>query len=119
MAAGINQAVTESLSFAQALELPLEKVIDVVGGGAAANWFLDHRGSSMIQGKYEPGFKLALHYKDLEICRRMMEDLSESRLPLVEMTLIHYKRLMDEGRGDEDISTLFREKLKLYRADAP
>ncbi len=44
MAAGINQAVSEALAFARALELPLEKVIEVVGGGAAGNWFLDHRG---------------------------------------------------------------------------
>ena len=43
MAAGINQAVTEALAFALAHELPLEKVIEVVGSGAAGNWFLDHR----------------------------------------------------------------------------
>jgi len=42
MAAGINQAVTEALAFAQAEGLPLEKVIDVVSGGAAGNWFLNH-----------------------------------------------------------------------------
>ena len=48
MAAGINQAVTEALAFASAYQLPLDKVIDVVGSGAAANWFLEHRGSSMV-----------------------------------------------------------------------
>ena len=45
MAAGINQAVTEALAFAEALGLPTEPVIDVIGGGAAGNWFLEHRGS--------------------------------------------------------------------------
>ncbi len=51
MAAGINQAVTEALAFATALELPLDKVIEVVGSGAAGNWFLAHRGASMTQGQ--------------------------------------------------------------------
>jgi len=36
MAAGINQAVSEALAFAQAQNLPMDKVISVVGSGAAA-----------------------------------------------------------------------------------
>jgi 3-hydroxyisobutyrate dehydrogenase len=114
MAAGINQAVTEALAFGQAMELPMDRVIEVVGGGAAGNWFLDHRGASMLVGDYRPGFKVALHHKDLEICRRMMETLGEARLPLVEMTLVHYRRLVEAGHGEEDISALFREKRKLF-----
>jgi 3-hydroxyisobutyrate dehydrogenase len=113
MAAGINQAVTEALAFATALELPLDRVIDVLASGAAGNWFLAHRGSSMTQGKYEPGFRVALHHKDLDICKRMAEQFDVA-LPLVEMTLIHYRRLMEAGFGDEDISALFREKQKLF-----
>ena len=35
MAAGINQAVTEALAFARAHGLPMERVIEVVGSGAA------------------------------------------------------------------------------------
>ena len=62
MAAGINQAVTEALAFATALELPLDKVIEVVGCGAAGNWFLAHRGASMTQGQFDPGFRVALHH---------------------------------------------------------
>jgi len=113
MAAGINQAVTEALAFAKAQELPLDKVIDVVGSGAAANWFLDHRGLTMTQGKFEPGFRVALHHKDLAICKQMAERFDVA-LPVVEMTLIHYRRLMEAGHGDEDISALFREKLALF-----
>jgi 3-hydroxyisobutyrate dehydrogenase len=30
------------------------------------------------------------------------------------MTLIHYRRLMQAGFGDEDISALFREKRGLF-----
>lgn len=113
MAAGINQAVTEALAFAQALELPLDKVIDVTGSGAAGNWFLKHRGPTMTKGAFEPGFRVALHHKDLAICKQMAEEFDVA-LPLVEMTLIHYRRLMGAGYGDEDISSLFREKRGMF-----
>jgi 3-hydroxyisobutyrate dehydrogenase len=113
MAAGINQAVTEALAFARAQNLPLDKVIDVVGSGAAANWFLAHRGGSMVADRFEPGFKLALHHKDLVICKQMAEAFDVA-LPVVEMTLIHYRRLMEAGFGDEDISALFRAKAAMF-----
>lgn len=113
MAAGINQAVTEALAFASAYQLPLDKVMDVVGSGAAANWFLEHRGNSMVNKRYEPGFKVSLHHKDLAICKEMSAALGVS-LPLVEMTLIHYRRLIEAGFGEEDISALFREKSALF-----
>ena len=113
MAAGINQAVTEALAFAEAHALPLDKVIEVVGAGAAGNWFLSHRGPSMARGDYTPGFKLALHYKDLNICKDMAE-VRGVNLPTVEMTLAHYGRLMNAGHGEEDISALYREKRKLF-----
>jgi 3-hydroxyisobutyrate dehydrogenase len=113
MAAGINQAVTEALAFGQARGLDMTRVIEVIGGGAAGNWFLDHRGTSMLAGRFEPGFKLALHHKDLEICRAMAEDQGVHS-PLLEMTLADYRKLLDEGYGEEDISTLFRLKHRLY-----
>ena len=113
MAAGINQAVTEALAFAGALDLPLEKVIEIVGSGAAGNWFLSHRGPTLAQGKFEPGFRVALHHKDLAICKQMAAQFGVA-LPVVEMTLIHYRRLMEAGYGDEDISALFREKRALF-----
>ena len=112
MVAGINQAVTEALAFGKGMGLPMDKVVDIVATGAAGNWFLEHRGKTMLAGSYEPGFKLALHHKDLSICQTMTKSLSENALPIIEMTLIHYQKLMDEGYGDEDISALFRLKQK-------
>ena len=109
MAAGINQAVTEALAFAQAMQLPLDKVIEVVSGGAAGNWFLSHRGATMIRDSYPPGFKVALHHKDLAICKHMADE-ANLPLPITEMTLMHYKNLMEAGYGAEDISALFRLK---------
>lgn len=111
MAAGINQAVTEALAFAEALDLPLDKVIDVISGGAAGNWFLQHRGPTMTQGIFKPGFRCALHYKDLKICNKMAAENAIS-LPLVSQTLNDYAELIADGYGNEDISTLYRLKAK-------
>jgi len=110
MAAGINQAVTEALAFGEVMGLDMDKVVDIVATGAAGNWFLDHRGKTMLAGGYAPGFKLALHHKDLGICQAVLENACDASLPMIEMTLIHYQRLMEQGFGDEDISALYRLK---------
>jgi 3-hydroxyisobutyrate dehydrogenase len=113
MCAGINEAVTEALAFGQHQGLDMGKVVDVVSSGAAGNWFVEHRGHSMTQGVFEPGFRVALHHKDLKICQAMMA-ADDVRLPVVERTLEHYESLMAEGHGDEDISSLYRLKRPLF-----
>jgi 3-hydroxyisobutyrate dehydrogenase len=113
MVAGINQAVTEALAFGQQQGLDMDKVIDLLGGGAAGSWFLKVRGPTMVHDSYAPGFRLALHHKDLKICQSMAAEMG-AQLPIVEMTLVHYQRLMEQGHGDEDISALFRQKKTLF-----
>lgn len=116
MAAGINQAVTEAMAFATALDLPLEKLVDVVGSGAAGNWFVNNRGLSMVRGDYAGfGFKLALHHKDLRICQAMAT-AAGGTLPLTQRTMQAYEKLMDAGHGDEDISALYRLQRQLFDA---
>ena len=115
MAAGINQAVSEALAFGRASGLDMDRVIDVVSGGAAGNWFLEHRGPSMVNDDFQPGFRVALHRKDLAICRDMLA-VKGVALPVVEMTLKHYDDLIRQGHGDEDISALHRLKQALFAA---
>lgn len=112
MCAGINQAVTEALAFADAQGLAMDKVIDVIAGGASGNWFLQHRGNTMTQDTFAPGFKLALHHKDLKICQAMAAEI-DIAIPLSDQTVSDYVNLMAQGYGDEDISALYRlKKLK-------
>ena len=117
MCAGINQAVTEALAFGQHQGLDMDRAVDVVSSGAAGNWFVEHRGRSMCSGTFEPGFRVALHHKDLKICQTMLA-ADGVQLPMVEMTLVHYERLMADGHGDEDISALYRIKRPLFGEDA-
>ena len=111
--AGMAQAVTDGLAFAEAMNLPMDKVIDVVGNGASANWFLSYRGPGMVRGEFPLGFKVALHHKDLKICQRMAAQLGTS-LVSIEETLTDYEALMSEGFGDEDYSAMYRLKKRKF-----
>lgn len=109
LCAGINEAVTEALAFGEAQGLPMDQVVDVIKGGAGGNWFLDKRGLTMLQGIFKPGFKLALHHKDLQICKSMAH-ASGIEIPLTDAADAHYRQLIAEGYGNEDISAMYRLK---------
>ena len=110
MCAGINQAVSEALAFGADMGLDMERVLEVVTKGAAGNWFLEHRGRTMLAGTFAAGFKVALHHKDLAICMKMAEQRSMIQPPLARQTIDDYEVLMAQGYGDEDISSLYRLK---------
>ncbi len=89
--------------------MPSERLLTVVGSGAAGSWFLDHRGQSMLNNRFDVGFKLSLLLKDLLICRTLAEDLEVS-MPTVEAAITDYRELVRLGDGDYDISGLIRLK---------
>ncbi|MGH8134809.1 MAG: NAD(P)-dependent oxidoreductase [Steroidobacteraceae bacterium] len=113
LCAGVIQVVAEAMAFAQAEGLPLEQVIDVLGKGAGSSWYFVHRAPFMLRGAYPAGFRVRLHDKDLRICHDMAARHGAT-LPVVENTLADYKRLLETGHGDEDISTIFRLKTPLF-----
>ena len=118
MCAGIIQAVAEAMAFAKAEGLPLDKLIDTLGKGAGSSWYFVNRAPNILRGAYPAGFRVRLHEKDLRICRDMAARHGV-QLPVVETTLAHYQRLIEQGHGDEDISTLFRLKDALFTAASP
>jgi 3-hydroxyisobutyrate dehydrogenase len=117
MVAGIIRANAEALAFAAAHGLSLGKVIGTLGHGAAANWYLTHRGPNMERGTYPPGFRVRLHQKDLNICHEMARACG-AELPVVEATLSDYAQLVAAGHGDEDISAIYRLKTALFARSA-
>jgi len=118
MCAGIIQAVAEAMAFARAEGLPLDKLIDTLGKGAGSSWYFVNRAPNMVRGSFPAGFRVRLHEKDLNICRDMAARHGV-QLPVIEMTLVHYRRLIEQGFGDEDISSLFRLKSKLFENARP
>jgi len=116
MCAGIIQAVAEAMAFAKAEGLPLDMLIDTLGKGAGSSWYFVHRAPNMVRNQYPAGFRVVLHEKDLRICHDMAARHGV-QLPVIETTLQYYRRLVEQGHGDEDISTIFRLKDALFAAE--
>lgn len=117
MCAGVIQAVAEAMAFAKSEGLPLEKLIETLGKGAGSSWYFVNRAPNIVRDSYPAGFRVRLHEKDLKICQAMAARHGV-QLPLIEMTLVHYRRLIEQGHGDEDISTLFHLKEALFASAA-
>lgn len=117
MCAGIIEAVSEAMAFAKANGLPLDKLVETLGKGAGSSWYFVHRAPNMIREAYPPGFRVRLHAKDLGICHDMAAVFGV-QLPLVERMLEQYAQLVEQGHGDEDISSCFRLKDQLFAKPA-
>ncbi|MBI1731167.1 MAG: NAD(P)-dependent oxidoreductase [Gammaproteobacteria bacterium] len=115
MIAGVYEAVAEAIAFGQSLGLDMQRVIEVLSTGAAASWVLTNRSGNMLAMNFPLGFKVALHQKDLEICRAMAKDADGATLPVADRMLAHYQKLMRRGYGDEDVSAVFRLKREEHK----
>ena len=113
MCAGIIQAIGEAMAFAHAEGLPLKQVIDVLGKGAGSSWYFVNRAPFMANNNFPAGFRVRLHDKDLKICREMAAKHGAA-LPVVESTIAEYEKLIAQGYGDEDISSIYRLKTQLF-----
>jgi 2-hydroxy-3-oxopropionate reductase len=61
------EAVSEALVLGSKAGVAPETILDVLGGGLAANRVMEVRRSNFLEHDFTPGFRLALHAKDLRI----------------------------------------------------
>jgi 2-hydroxy-3-oxopropionate reductase len=99
------QAVAEALVLARKAGVDPTRVRDALLGGFAQSRILDLHGQRMLDGNYDPGFKLRLHRKDLAIALQLGR---EEHAPL--LATAQAAELMDallaQGDGDLDHSAL-------------
>ncbi len=105
--AGLVQALSEGLNFAARAGLDVERVIEVIGKGAAQSWQMDNRGKTMAADQFNFGFAVDWMRKDLSIC------LAEARnngaaLPVSAVVDQFYARVQARGGGRWDTSSLIR-----------
>jgi len=105
--AGLVQALSEGVNFAQKAGLDPERVLDVIGKGAAQSWQMDNRGKTMAADKFDFGFAVDWMRKDLSIC------LDEARrngalLPITAIVDQLYGKVQTRGGGRWDTSSLIR-----------
>jgi 2-hydroxy-3-oxopropionate reductase len=61
------QALAEAVAFLKAYDVDLESALEVLGGGLAGSAVLNQKKQNMLSGSFEPGFRIALHHKDMGI----------------------------------------------------
>ena len=103
--AGLVQALSESLRFAEASGLEIEKVVEVISQGAAGSWQMANRHKTMAAGAFEHGFAVDWMRKDLGICLDASDDLGVS-LPVTALVDQFYKEVQAMGGGRWDTSSL-------------
>lgn len=113
---GVAEAVCEALALAEKLNLPPERLLSVLGAGAAGSWFLQHRGRSMLDNRFDKGFKPELLLKDLKIIRSLAREL-DIKMVGVDAAIRDFERLVEAGHGDNDISGLIRLKRQSTEQD--
>ena len=110
--AGLLEALSEGLCFAERAGLDAKKVIEVISKGAAQSWQMENRGGTMVEDKFEFGFAVDWMRKDLRICveeaARNGADLSVTRL-----VAGYYDEISrDMGGARNDTSSLIRRLRK-------
>ena len=96
--AGTMVGICEALVYARKSGLDPAKVLESIGGGAAASWGLANLYPRMLKEDYAPGFYVEHFIKDMGIaldeCRRM-----GVRLPGLELVHGLYQQLAEMGHG--------------------
>jgi 2-hydroxy-3-oxopropionate reductase len=95
------QAVAEALTLAKKSGVDPAKVRDALLGGFAQSRVLDVHGKRMLESSFQPGFKLDLHRKDMNI---VLQTAREVGLPLLggsQVTAL-MDALIAQGKGELD-----------------
>ncbi|WBU65513.1 NAD(P)-dependent oxidoreductase [Paracoccus aerodenitrificans] len=103
--AGLVQALSESLRFAEASDLDIDKVVEVISQGAAGSWQMQNRYKTMKADEFDHGFAVDWMRKDLGICLDTADDIGVS-LPVTALVDQFYKEVQQMGGGRWDTSSL-------------
>ena len=99
------QAVAEAFILAKKAGVNLEKMREALLGGFAQSRILDLHGKRIIEQNFEPGFKVKLHKKDMNIA---LEAGKQFSVPLYGSSLVacHMDALIAQGNGELDHSSI-------------
>ena len=61
------EVLAEAIVFLEAYGVDTKAALEVLGGGLAGSTVLNRKGAGMLAREFQPGFRLALHHKDLGI----------------------------------------------------
>jgi 2-hydroxy-3-oxopropionate reductase len=93
--------VSEALTLGAKAGVDPARIVQVLSGGLARCGVLENRGQRMVRGDFEPGFRVRLHYKDLNIVRQTGTDYG---VPLPVTAVVHelFTTAVSKDRGELD-----------------
>jgi 3-hydroxyisobutyrate dehydrogenase-like beta-hydroxyacid dehydrogenase len=103
--AGLVQALSEAIHFAQKSGLDLAKVMDTISKGAAQSWQMENRWKTMADGKFDFGFAVDWMRKDLAICKDEARR-NGAQLPVTAIVDGYYAEVQKMGGSRWDTSSL-------------
>jgi 2-hydroxy-3-oxopropionate reductase len=119
--AGNIELVAEALVFLRSYGVDTEAAVKVLAGGLAGSTVLDRKAPGMLAGRFEPGFRIELHHKDLGILTAAAREAGAA-IPLgaVVAQLMGAMRAQGHGGLDHSALILLVEQLSAQqRREAP
>jgi 2-hydroxy-3-oxopropionate reductase len=107
MVAGIIELVAEAIVFLEAYGVDTEAALRVLGGGLAGNTVLQRKGAAMLARDFTPGFRIALHDKDMGIVTAAAREAGVV-IPLGAVAAQLISSLKARGDGALDHSALLK-----------
>ena len=105
--AGLVQALSEGLAFAEKAGLDGRAVVEVISQGAAGSWQMANRHETMLADEFEHGFAVDWMRKDLGICLKTADEIGAS-LPVTALVDQFYKDVQLMGGHRWDTSSLIK-----------
>src|SRR6185436_14042959 len=102
-----TQGIIEAFSLARTAGIDLAKLREALSGGFADSRALAITGDKIIRRDFNPGFKLELYRKDLQIARRAAAERAVP-LPGTELVFEEMEALLGQGKGMLDFSALIQ-----------
>jgi 2-hydroxy-3-oxopropionate reductase len=103
--AGTIQLVAEAIVFLEAYGVDMESAIKVLAGGLAGNAILDRKAAGMLARRFDPGFRIDLHHKDLGIVQAAAREAGVV-IPVGALVSQLVASLRAQGHGSLDHSAL-------------
>ncbi|MGG5341677.1 NAD(P)-dependent oxidoreductase [Enterococcus sp. AZ192] len=107
MIAGTMTGMTEMLVYANKAGLDLDKVIETLSGGSAANWSLSNYSPRILREDYTPGFFVKHFIKDLKIALVEAEKM-DLDLPSTKLAVELYEKLANKGFENDGTQALIK-----------
>ena len=116
--AGTIELVAEAIVFLEAYGVDTDAAVKVLAGGLAGNRILDRKAAGMLARRFEPGFRIDLHHKDMGIVTAAAREKGVV-IPLGALVAQLIASLRAQGHGALDHSALLKVVEQLSGRAAP